>query len=827
MEESKELQGFYKIFRAVIYISVLMEFFEYAIDPRAIDGFGGVVCDLHDRIKQWFIYHDGNLVYSKVVTFLLVCITCVGTRNKKHLEFDARKQVLYPLVSGVLLLVLSVWIFGYAMDTRLYALRLNIILYMVTTIIGTVLVHIALDNISKFLKEGLMKDRFNFENESFEQCQKEENNKYSVNIPMRYYYKGKFRKGWVNIVNPFRGTWVVGTPGSGKTFSIIEPFIRQHSAKGFAMVVYDYKFPTLATKLYYHYKKNQQLGKLPEGCKFNIINFVDVEYSKRVNPIQQKYINNLAAASETAETLLESLQKGKKEGGGGSDQFFQTSAVNFLAACIYFFINYGKEPYDKDGKMLIAEKVLDPKTMQMKPTGKVFNHAGEEVDLLVYFLVPKRAKNGVLLLSSLVFYGWGEPRYLPVMLVSSLQGYIFGRLIERFRDTRRAKLFLVLSVLLSLGTLAYFKYADFMIANLNALTGLSAPLLRLALPVGISFYTFQIASYEIDVYRGDVAAQHNFIDFAAYVAMFPQLIAGPIVRYRDIAPQLKERTHSLEAAASGASRFAVGLGKKVLVANVLAQLVSAYKASAEQTALYAWLYTIAFTLQIYFDFSGYSDMAIGLGRIFGFSFPENFRYPYIAKSITEFWRRWHMSLGTWFRDYLYIPLGGSRCSRIRHIFNILVVWMATGFWHGAQWNFILWGLYYAVLLLCEKLLWGEALKKLPSAVQWIYTMLLVIIGWVLFDKTDFAQLGHVIGVMFSFVPTGWTTLLAGDVSKLFNLAFIIPGILFSFPVAGKLHIQEKGTVSAIAVNLMYIALLAVCIAFIISSSYNPFIYFRF
>ena len=380
MEESKELQGFYKIFRAVIYISVLMEFFEYAIDPRVIDGFGGVVCDLHDRIKQWFIYHDGNLVYSKVVTFLLVCITCVGTRNKKHLEFDARRQVLYPLVSGVLLLILSVWLFGYAMDTRLYTLRLNTILYMVTTIIGTVFVHIALDNISKFLKEGLMKDRFNFENESFEQCQKEEYNKYSVNIPMRYYYKGKFRKGWVNIANPFRGTWVVGTPGSGKTFSIIEPFIRQHSAKGFAMVVYDYKFPTLATKLYYHYKKNQQLGKLPEGCKFNIINFVDVEYSKRVNPIQQKYINNLAAASETAETLLESLQKGKKEGGGGSDQFFQPSAVNFLAACIYFFINYGKEPYDKDGKMLIAEKVLDPKTMQMKPTGKVFNHAGEEVE---------------------------------------------------------------------------------------------------------------------------------------------------------------------------------------------------------------------------------------------------------------------------------------------------------------------------------------------------------------------------------------------------------------------------------------------------------------
>ena len=376
MEESKELQGFYKIFRAVIYISVLMEFFEYAIDPRGIDGFGGVVCDLHDRIKQWFIYHDGNLVYSKVVTFLLVCITCVGTRNKKHLEFDARRQVLYPLVSGVLLLALSVWLFGYAMDTRLYALRLNTILYMVTTIVGTVLVHIALDNISKFLKEGLMKDRFNFENESFEQCQKEEFNKYSVNIPMRYYYKGKFRKGWVNIVNPFRGTWVVGTPGSGKTFSIIEPFIRQHSAKGFAIVAYDYKFPTLAQKLYYHYRINKKAGLTPKGCAFNIINFVNVEYSRRVNPIQLKYISNLAAASETAETLLESLQKGKKEGGGGSDQFFQTSAVNFLAACIYFFCNYEKRPYDENGQEMNYDKTIDPETGMIKPTGVVRDAMG-------------------------------------------------------------------------------------------------------------------------------------------------------------------------------------------------------------------------------------------------------------------------------------------------------------------------------------------------------------------------------------------------------------------------------------------------------------------
>ena len=380
MEESKELQGFYKIFRSVIYVSILLEFFEYAIDPAMLDYWGGILCDIHGRIKRWVIYNDGNLAYSKLATFLLICITCIGTRNKKELEFNAREQVLYPIIIGMGLVVLSVWLFGYPMETRLYTLRLNIWLYMLASVIGVVLVHIALDNISKFLKEGLLKDRFNFENESFEQCRELQENKYSVNIPMRYYYRGKFRKGWVNINNPFRGTWVVGTPGSGKTFSIIEPFIRQHSAKGFALVVYDYKFPTLATKLYYHYKKNQKLGKLPKGCKFNIINFVDVEYSRRVNPIQLKYINNLAAASETAETLLESLQKGKKEGGGGSDQFFQTSAVNFLAACIYFFCNWGKEPYDKDGNMLTAEKVQDKQTKRMIPTGRVFNSAGEEVE---------------------------------------------------------------------------------------------------------------------------------------------------------------------------------------------------------------------------------------------------------------------------------------------------------------------------------------------------------------------------------------------------------------------------------------------------------------
>ena len=385
MEETKELQTAYKIFRAVIYVSLLMEFFEYAIDPAILDHWGGIVCDVHDRIKRWFIYNDGNLVWSKIATVVVVCITCIGTRNKKHLEFDARRQVLYPIVGGIFTLILSVWLFNHRMETRFYSIALNIWLYMAASILGTILIHVALDNISKFLKEGLLKDRFNFENESFEQCQELQENKYSVNIPMRYYYKGKFRKGFVNIVNPFRGTWDVGTPGSGKTFSIIEPFIRQHSKKGFSMVVYDYKFPTLAQKLYYHYCKNGKcvIGhdgkKIP--AKFNIINFVDVEYSRRVNPIQQKYISNLAAASETAETLLESLQKGKKEGGGGSDQFFQTSAVNFLAACIFFFVNYKRVPYDrKTGKALRPEMKEDKQTHFKKPTGKVFDANNNEVD---------------------------------------------------------------------------------------------------------------------------------------------------------------------------------------------------------------------------------------------------------------------------------------------------------------------------------------------------------------------------------------------------------------------------------------------------------------
>lgn len=376
MEESKDLQTLYKVFRAFIYISLVMEFFEYALNPETLDLWGGILVDIHDRIKVMDVYQDGHLLHSKVMTLLMICVTCIGTRNKKNLEFNARKMVIYPISFGMILMFLSVWVFNQNWTPRFFTLYTSTWVYMLMSVVGTVLVHIALDNISKYLKDGLLKDRFNFENESFEQMEQKVENQYSVNIPMRYYYKGKFRKGWVNIVNPFRGTWVVGTPGSGKTFSIIEPFIRQHCAKGFSMVVYDYKFPTLAQKLYYHYSINKKAGKTPKDCQFNMINFVKVEYSRRVNPIQLKYIGNLAAASETAETLLESLQKGKKEGGGGSDQFFQTSAVNFLAACIYFFCNYEKRPYDKDGNEMNYDKTIDPETGMIKPTGVVRDASG-------------------------------------------------------------------------------------------------------------------------------------------------------------------------------------------------------------------------------------------------------------------------------------------------------------------------------------------------------------------------------------------------------------------------------------------------------------------
>ena len=368
--------------------------------------------------------------------------------------------------------------------------------------------------------------------------------------------------------------------------------------------------------------------------------------------------------------------------------------------------------------------------------------------ILLYLIAPRFLKNTVLLLSSLVFYAWGEPRYVIWMILSISLGYIFGLLIERFREKRGiAKLFMILSVISSLAVLGYFKYADFFISNINAVTGLSIPLLKITLPVGISFYTFQILSYTVDVYRGDVAAQKNPIDLATYVALFPQLIAGPIVRYSDIAQQLKNRNHSFEKISAGMSRFIIGLSKKILIANMLGELCDVFKASNDKSVLFFWLYAIAYTLHIYFDFSGYSDMAIGLGKIFGFDFLENFNYPYISGSVTEFWRRWHMSLGSWFRDYVYIPLGGNRVSQARHLFNIFVVWMLTGMWHGAAWNFIVWGLYFAIILMIEKLFLLKYLKK-SKVLNHIYVLLLIIISFVIFDAASMKDAFSYIGAMF-------------------------------------------------------------------------------
>ena len=370
MEESKELQGTYTLFRAVIYVTLLLEFFMYAFNPEDLDFLGGIITGLHRQLQHLSVYQF--LPYSKLVTLIMVIITCIGTKNKKQIEYDAKKMVIWPISSGLLMVLLSVGIYYWDWPFKIGILSGNIWVYMLLSIAGTVLTQVALDNISKYFRSGMLKDRFNLENESFEQSTECVCNSYSVNIAMRFYYQGKFRHGWINIINPFRGTWVVGTPGSGKTFSVIEPYIRQHSSKGFSMVVYDYKFPTLATKLYYHYRKNKEQKKIPEGCKFRIINFVNVEYSCRVNPIQQKYIGNLAAAQETAETLIESLQKGQKGSGGGSDQFFQTSATNFLAACIYFFVNYGKKPYDEYGHELDAEYSEDPETHHKRLTGRVY-----------------------------------------------------------------------------------------------------------------------------------------------------------------------------------------------------------------------------------------------------------------------------------------------------------------------------------------------------------------------------------------------------------------------------------------------------------------------
>ena len=445
--------------------------------------------------------------------------------------------------------------------------------------------------------------------------------------------------------------------------------------------------------------------------------------------------------------------------------------------------------------------------------------------MLVYFLVPRAMKNAVLLIASLFFYGWGEPKLLGLMVFTIALFYGCGLAIGRAQTKKWKKFWLVVSIVISIGLLGLFKYADFFVSSFNSVTGLSVPLLRLALPVGISFYTFQCLSYTIDVYRGNVESQKNPISFGAYVALFPQLIAGPIVRYIDVARELNQRTHSWEDAALGLRRFLMGLSKKVILADNFALLMKIFRESGEKSVMFYWMYAIAFTLNIYFDFSGYSDMAIGLGRIFGFRFIENFNYPYLSKSITEFWRRWHMSLGSWFRDYVYIPMGGNRVSKGRWVFNILTVWMLTGLWHGAAWNFVLWGLLFAVMLLIEK--WVPALQKLPGVLRHGYVLLVVVLSFVLFNAESLAQAGGDFAGMFGFAGLPLVTAETWYYLRSYAVLFLL-GIVGATPVVKNtaLRLSEK-KLGAVVEPLVLLVLLLICTAYLVDGSFSPFLYFRF
>ena len=447
------------------------------------------------------------------------------------------------------------------------------------------------------------------------------------------------------------------------------------------------------------------------------------------------------------------------------------------------------------------------------------------VVVAVYFLVPRAWKNAVLLLASLVFYGWGEPKYVFLMAGTILLFFLCGLAVEKAAKQRWKKVWMLTAVVVSIALLAVFKYADFFVGSFNQVTGLSLPLLRLALPIGISFYTFQCLSYVIDVYRGNVPAQRNPISFGAYVALFPQLIAGPIVRYRDIAQMLEHRSHSWEDTFRGLRRFLVGLSKKILLADSFALLLQIYRQQSEPSVLFSWMYAIGFTLNIYFDFSGYSDMAIGLGRIFGFRFIENFDYPYLSKSVTEFWRRWHMSLGSWFRDYVYIPMGGNRVSKPRWVLNILTVWALTGLWHGAAWNFVVWGLMFAALLLLEK--WVPALQKLPAVLRRVYVLLAVVISFVLFNAESFSQAGVDLAGMFGLGGLPFATEATFYYLKSYGVLFAL-GFVGATPlVRNTARRLEETRAAKILEPVILIALLLLCTAYLVDGSFSPFLYFRF
>lgn len=454
---------------------------------------------------------------------------------------------------------------------------------------------------------------------------------------------------------------------------------------------------------------------------------------------------------------------------------------------------------------------------------------------LCYFLVPKRMKNLILFLGSLFFYAWGEPVYVILMLFSTVSDYVWGRLIEKCQGKGAARFFLTMSILINLLLLGFFKYADFVIGIVNGVFGASIPLLELPLPIGISFYTFQTMSYAIDVYRGECKAQKNLLDFGVFVTMFPQLIAGPIVKYHQIEASLRDRRISLQGISYGAKRFVAGLAKKVLIANNLGLLWTEISAMNydEISVLTAWMGILAFAFQIYFDFSGYSDMAIGLGACMGFTFPENFNYPYISASVSEFWRRWHISLGSWFKEYVYIPLGGNRKGLWRQLLNILIVWMLTGIWHGAGFHFLLWGLWFALFLILEKMFLGKILSHIPRGVGILYTSLVVLIGWVMFSLEGAGNILHYFGAMLGTNGVGLT-----DSQGLFllveYLALFAIAILASTPLVRnavkKLGEQKTGYAMALyrlGEKAVPAILLLLCIAYIVDASYNPFLYFRF
>lgn len=451
--------------------------------------------------------------------------------------------------------------------------------------------------------------------------------------------------------------------------------------------------------------------------------------------------------------------------------------------------------------------------------------------IIAYFIVPRKLKNLVLFLSSMVFYFYGEPIYIFLMLGVILVAYVSGLLIDKYKDTKLKKVFLIFSIVISLGSLSLFKYSDFMITNINELFSFDIALLRLAMPIGISFYTFQLLSYIIDVYNGKVKVQKSFLKLATYVSLFPQLIAGPIVRYETIEDELNNRKHTFENFSYGVTRFIIGLSKKVLIANQLGELCNAFGATDEKSIMFYWIYGIAYSLQIYFDFSAYSDMAIGLGRIFGFHFLENFNYPYISKSITEFWRRWHISLGTWFRDYVYIPLGGNRRGKLILLRNIFIVWFLTGLWHGANWNFVVWGLFFGVLLTIEKFFLGKLLEKLPSIMQNIYVLFLIMISFIIFNATDMAQ--AVYNILGLFGANGESIINKETIYYLKSyLVLLIISVIGATPLL-KIAVEKLKSKTKIrkVINILepivLSALLIIVTAYLVDNSYNPFLYFRF